>query len=196
MEPFNIDSTTGLHLSANFDCLISQMAKCRTHHCCNHTKTSSYKSFNKTYLSYIYTTTNDGNVSRTSCVLFVESHHWRQLNAEIFSDTRLCHGSIKQRKQMGHFRFRFWQIYGSIKQLYSFLQASSATATQCSWKHVIWHGVWSVICLRKANVSLQQQMDWAGLPHRGHTHTHTHIRLTALFPGLPRWAGTRKVEPI
>ena len=24
----------------------------------------------------------------------------------------------------------------------------------------------------------------------------THIRLTALFPGLPRWAGTRKVEPI
>ena len=29
---------------------------------------------------------------------------------------------------------------------------------------------------------------------RGHQHTHT--RLTALFPGLPRWAGTRKVKPI
>ena len=29
---------------------------------------------------------------------------------------------------------------------------------------------------------------------RIHTHTHTH--LTALFPGLLRWAGTRKVEPI
>ena len=29
-----------------------------------------------------------------------------------------------------------------------------------------------------------------------HTHTRTHTRLTALFPGLPRWAGTRKVEPI
>ena len=27
-------------------------------------------------------------------------------------------------------------------------------------------------------------------------HTHTHIRLTALFPGLPGWAGTRKVKPI
>ena len=25
-------------------------------------------------------------------------------------------------------------------------------------------------------------------------HTHTHTRLTALFPGLPRWAGTRKVN--
>ena len=28
------------------------------------------------------------------------------------------------------------------------------------------------------------------------THTHTHTRLTALFPGLPGWAGTRKVKPI
>ena len=26
--------------------------------------------------------------------------------------------------------------------------------------------------------------------------THTHIRLMALFPGLPGWAGTRKVKPI
>jgi len=26
--------------------------------------------------------------------------------------------------------------------------------------------------------------------------THTHTCLTALFPGLPRWAGTRKVKPI
>jgi len=27
-------------------------------------------------------------------------------------------------------------------------------------------------------------------------YTHTHTHLTALFPGLPRWAGTRKVKPI
>jgi len=26
--------------------------------------------------------------------------------------------------------------------------------------------------------------------------THTHTRLTALCPGLPRWASTRKVKPI
>jgi len=25
---------------------------------------------------------------------------------------------------------------------------------------------------------------------------HTHTRLTALFPGLPRWTGTRKVKPV
>ena len=30
-------------------------------------------------------------------------------------------------------------------------------------------------------------------PFRIHTHTHTH--LTALFPGLLGWAGTRKVKP-
>ena len=29
-----------------------------------------------------------------------------------------------------------------------------------------------------------------------HTHTHTHTRLTALCPGLPRWAVTRKLKPI
>ena len=28
------------------------------------------------------------------------------------------------------------------------------------------------------------------------THYNTHTRLTALFPGLPGWAGTRKVRPI
>ena len=27
-------------------------------------------------------------------------------------------------------------------------------------------------------------------------HTHTHTHLTALFPGLPGWASTRKVKPI
>jgi len=29
-----------------------------------------------------------------------------------------------------------------------------------------------------------------------HTHTHTHTCLMAPFPGLPGWAGTRKVKPI
>jgi len=33
------------------------------------------------------------------------------------------------------------------------------------------------------------------IPRCTHTHTHTHTRLTALFPGLPGWAGTRKAKP-
>ena len=32
--------------------------------------------------------------------------------------------------------------------------------------------------------------------HNWSPHTHTHTHLTALFPGLPGWAGTRKVKPI
>ena len=34
------------------------------------------------------------------------------------------------------------------------------------------------------------------LKNIAHTHTHTHTRLTALWPGLPGSAGTRKVKPI
>ena len=36
----------------------------------------------------------------------------------------------------------------------------------------------------------------AGVQTYYSTHTHTHTRLTALLPGLPGWAGTRKVKPI
>ena len=32
--------------------------------------------------------------------------------------------------------------------------------------------------------------------NRASSYTHTHTRLTALFPGLPRWASTRKGKPI
>jgi len=34
------------------------------------------------------------------------------------------------------------------------------------------------------------------LYHHHHHHHHHHTHLTAHFPGLPRWAGTRKVKPI
>ena len=37
---------------------------------------------------------------------------------------------------------------------------------------------------------------WTFAEKRVSTNTHTHTRLTALFPGLPGWAGTRKVKPI
>jgi len=37
---------------------------------------------------------------------------------------------------------------------------------------------------------------WMSLKWITHLHTHTHTRLVALFLGLPRSAGTRKVKPI
>ena len=36
----------------------------------------------------------------------------------------------------------------------------------------------------------------ADMPLQQLTLTHTHTRSSALFPGLPGWAGTRKVKPI
>ena len=41
----------------------------------------------------------------------------------------------------------------------------------------------------------QQRQSTEGISTEGF-YTHTHTRLTALFPGLPGWAGTRKVTPI
>jgi len=44
------------------------------------------------------------------------------------------------------------------------------------------------------NVRSKADISQLNLPHG--THTHTHTRLTALFPGLTGYAGTRKVKPI
>ena len=45
-----------------------------------------------------------------------------------------------------------------------------------------------------------EQLSWTSLlscsSYHTHTHTHTHTHLMAFFPGQPRWASTRKVEPI
>jgi len=43
---------------------------------------------------------------------------------------------------------------------------------------------------------ISQKMHMSIYRNYTHTHTHTHTRLTALCPGLPGWAGTRKVKPI
>ena len=50
------------------------------------------------------------------------------------------------------------------------------------------------LCQHSLNTNCKQPRD-VKLIHR-QTHTHTHARLTALFPVLPRWASTRKVQPI
>ena len=44
------------------------------------------------------------------------------------------------------------------------------------------------------NMRSAAMSEWPNFKHKRHTHTHT--RLSALCPGLPRWAGTRKVKPI
>jgi len=59
------------------------------------------------------------------------------------------------------------------------------------WSHLVLPRSWALLCL---NLGLE------GLVHitvtNTHTHTHTHTHLTAPFPGLPGWAGARKLKPI
>ena len=40
----------------------------------------------------------------------------------------------------------------------------------------------------------RERMQYSVVQNSKCTFTHTHTRLTALFPGLPGWAGTRKVK--
>ena len=71
------------------------------------------------------------------------------------------------------------------------------------WRAVLCHWYrWEVVsdchaALLLVTVHLPQDLEWSvSRCHVCHVFTHTHTRLTALFPGLPRWAGTRKVKPI
>ena len=45
-------------------------------------------------------------------------------------------------------------------------------------------------------VTIDQKLEDAKKINTAKSSSNTHTRLTALFPGLPRWAGTRKVKPI
>jgi len=56
------------------------------------------------------------------------------------------------------------------------------------WQAVADSG-WLLICRRRHGLFVKCTFIHS-------THTHTHTRLTALCPGLPGWAGTRKVKPI
>ena len=52
------------------------------------------------------------------------------------------------------------------------------------------------LCLASTMEATFVSLSSACAPCLIHTHTHTHTRLTARCPGLPGWAGTRKVKPI
>ena len=55
----------------------------------------------------------------------------------------------------------------------------------------------TIISLKPVIVPDQLTMHVVDCAHCSYsTHTHTHTHLTVLCPGLPGWAGTRKVKPI
>ena len=67
-----------------------------------------------------------------------------------------------------------------------------------------WHWRWySLVKLRKVKAATEDKVKAKSqqclrfntlYTLQIYTYTHTHTRLTALCPGLPRWAGTRKVK--
>ena len=88
-------------------------------------------------------------------------------------------------------------IFGTFKRLKSVQFLCYFFATCDSDEHILQYAIilylWlvTVVCLWKG-LSMASNM-----PHKYTVqYTHTHTRLIAPFPGLPGWAGTRKVKPI
>ena len=72
---------------------------------------------------------------------------------------------------------------------------------QSTWPRTVLCGGWCLhMALRTPSGACQKRRRKGTVQYytmtrlHTHTHTHTHIRLTALCPGLPRSAGTRKVN--
>ena len=55
---------------------------------------------------------------------------------------------------------------------------------------------YQVSCLKLSIVAIYTSNDVHQNMQTLRKSEHTHTRLTALFPGVPKWAGTRKVKPI
>ena len=64
---------------------------------------------------------------------------------------------------------------------------------QLSWQ---WHWVNWRLKWTEPGATGPNSLDWKKQNQCRKHRFSTHTRLTALFPGLPRWAGTRKVKPI
>ena len=109
-----------------------------------------------------------------------------------------------------------WQVF--CKYLWRFtLQRNSGESLWCcqqssqtflqarkrgklSWLFVVfsaapWFLLYSMLCWYLSTYCTLQQFLKATMWHQYSTDRYTHTHLTALFPGLPRWAGTKKVKP-
>jgi len=69
------------------------------------------------------------------------------------------------------------------------------SSTTCSSSISVTNQLISSGCESKTMPATFQPLT-SGCSWCSHLATHTHTHLTALFPGLPGWAGTRKVKPI
>ena len=83
---------------------------------------------------------------------------------------------------VGAVKFTFWNVGTDFDFIFTGAFSSAGGTGLHRWKH---------------NTTVINQY-WSGTSEtaRAIVVTHTHTRLTALFPGLPGWAGTRKAKPV
>ena len=90
----------------------------------------------------------------------------------------------------------------SMRSQHVCLMASSCEATSLSWAtcsrpmsgRTLDSRHHAMACSRPTRRLITSMSPTSPCKHQTQSHTHSH--LTALFPGLPRWALTRKVKPI
>ena len=126
-----------------------------------------------------------------------------------------CWYSWLQSYSYCHTRVQVWvmKLYLSFSALTLGWASGRASGMQkLSDEVLMWLSVWSMVqivciwsswchCIPKPYHLLRHlNPDWFYLSGTGFLvlswKTHTHTLLTALFPGLPLWAGTRKAKPI
>jgi len=106
--------------------------------------------------------------------------------------------------QLTMFLFNGWQHMGQMKphDINSNIMLKWVTM-----RYVIFMRLWSLCCYLNPNMTQMTPVCNENLHNfciyihtlittHTHTHKHTHTRLAALCPGLPGWAGTRKMKPI
>ena len=98
---------------------------------------------------------------------------------------------VHERRGIDTLQCHHWSTYSRLpvleEELWWLWSASSCLADWSVWSLA---GTGITVCPGTLDVwSLASLSNWL-------FYTHTHARLTALCPGLPRWAGARKVKPI
>ena len=102
---------------------------------------------------------------------------------------------------VGFFENFDWIMDGYSLELFAMLLWSPVTLL-CFFPWLLTHAVPSVLwrCWLGGRKGIRpvKKLEWwgTGMLNGCVCYTRTHTRLTALFPGLPGWAGTRKAKPI
>ena len=109
---------------------------------------------------------------------------WRVSGARLHVDWQWWSGRLHWENHHSQQRFVYSQLYSNWHREECLL------GLYCSAQQEY---VVTELSTCQSPISYKVKASWCIQTHR---RTHTHTRLTALCPGLPGWAGTRKVKPM